>query len=469
MIRRILLLLTVAAPLVGCVPRLRPPQVAAPAAYLHADRFRQDGFALPDDWWELFGDTTLNRLVERALLGNRSLQAAATGIAEARAQRLAARAAFLPQIDAELTAEGSYARQTKITEHYGAEPVLRWEIPLFGEAGATRRASEAAIAATVWNYRAARLALAAEVATDYFTLLQYERDLEIATRTAKLRGESAALIDSMFRYGMASGVELEQSRSLVYAAEADIPRYRGAIDRLRLALALLAGEPPQGIGIPTSWIGLLADRQPAELPIGVPAELVRRRPDILEAFFRLEQAAAEARIARSDRFPAVRLTASGGIGAASTKGLAERNPFVWSAAASIVQPVVGFGRLRGAERAAVERYNRAAFDYEQCVLEAFSDVETALSAISDNRRETDRCGELVASYNDIVRMAHALYRNGMVDYLDVIDAERTLYRAQMQLVDLVAGQYINYVALCKALGGGWQTTQKETERQNTYY
>ena len=90
------------------------------------------------------------------------------------------------------------------------------------------------------------------------------------------------------------------------------------------------------------------------------------------------------------------------------------------------------------------------------MLEAFSDVETALSAISDNRRETDRCGELVASYNGIVRMAHALYRNGMVDYLDVIDAERTLYRAQMQLVDLVAGQYINYVALCKALGGGWR-------------
>ncbi len=455
MIRRLLSLLVVTT-LFGCMPHLRPPRVTAPEAYRYADRFPQDSCALAEQWWELFGDTTLNRLVEHALLNNRTLQASATSIAEARAQRLAARAAFLPQVDAELTAEASYERRTKITEHYGAEPVLRWEIPLFGEAGATRRASAAAIAATVWNHRAARLALAAEVATNYFTLLQYERDLEIATRTASLRRESAVLMDSMFRYGMASGVELEQARSLVYTAEADIPRYSGAIERLRLALALLAGETPQGLAIPTGWIGLLADRQPEALPIGVPAELVRRRPDILEAFFNLDRAAAEAHIARSDRFPALRLTASGGVGAASTKGLTERNPFVWSAAASLVQPVVGFGRLRGAERAAVERYNRAAYDYEQCVLEAFSDVETALSAISDNRRETDRCGELVASYNGIVRMAHALYRNGMVDYLDVIDAERTLYRAQMQLVDLVAGQYINYVALCKALGGGWR-------------
>lgn len=460
MIRRFLPLL--AAALAGCMPQLTPPRVAAPTEYRHTDRFRQDSFALADRWWELFGDTVLNRLVERALDANRDLRAAATTVAEARAQRLTARAAYLPQIDASLSARGSYARQTKITEQYAVEPTLNWEIPLFGEAGATRRASIAAIEATRWNYHAAQLSLAAEAATGYFTLLQYERDLEIAERTATLRRESEALIDSMFRYGMASGVELEQARSLVYAAETDIPRYRDGIERTRLALALLTGDLPDALAIPTGWIGLLADRQPETLPIGMPSELVRRRPDILAGFFSLEQAAAEARIARINRFPAVQLTAAGGIGARSAKGLTEANPFVWDAAASIVQPIVGFGRLRGAERAAVERYNRAAFDYEQTVLAAFSEVETALSAIADNRLEADRCGALVASYEGIVRMAHALYRNGMADYLDVIDAERTLYQARMQLVDLVAGQYINYVTLCKALGGGWR------EPQNTH-
>ena len=105
---------------------------------------------------------------------------------------------------------------------------------------------------------------------------------------------------------------------------------------------------------------------------------------------------------------------------------------------------------------AVEAYQQAAYSYEQTLLTAFSEVEKALSQISSNREQIDRYGELVASYRQIVTMAHALYRNGMVDYLDVIDAERTLYSSQMQYVNLVAQQYINYVSLCKALGGGWQ-------------
>ena len=141
MIRRLLSLLVVTT-LFGCMPHLRPPRVTAPEAYRYADRFPQDSCTLAEQWWELFGDTTLNRLVEHALLNNRTLQASATSIAEARAQRLAARAAFLPQVDAELTAEASYERRTKITEHYGAEPVLRWEIPLFGE-GKTLSAAQA--------------------------------------------------------------------------------------------------------------------------------------------------------------------------------------------------------------------------------------------------------------------------------------------------------------------------------------
>lgn len=456
MIRKILQPLLAAGLLAACSPHLVPPAVEAPDAYLHAGRFRQDSLDLPARWWELFGDTTLNRLVERALAQNRDLQATAAAVAEARAGRIVARAALLPEVGASLSASADYDRETKITERYTLEPTLSWEIPLFGQLGQTERAQRAAIEASVWNYRAAGLALAAEVATSYFTLLQYERDLEIATRTAALRRESAALIDSMFRYGMASGIELRQARGQVSTAEADIPRYRGAIDEMRLTLNLLTGEPPQSFVASEEWTGLLTDRRPEALPIGVPAELVRRRPDILEAFFRLEEAAAEAHIARLDRFPGFRLTAGGGIGASSLKGLTRSNPFIWSAAGSIAQPIAGFGRLRGAERAAVERYNQAARSYEQQVLTAFSEVEKALSAIETDRLQTERYGELVASYGEIVRMAHALYRNGMVDYLDVMDAERTLYQSQMQLVDLVAGEYINYVALCKALGGGWR-------------
>ena len=121
-----------------------------------------------------------------------------------------------------------------------------------------------------------------------------------------------------------------------------------------------------------------------------------------------------------------------------------------------MQPIFSFGKLKRNERIAIESYNQAAYNYEQTVLTAFSEVEKALSAIEATRLETDRYRALIKSYEDIVEKAYALYRNGMADYLDVIDAERTLYSARMQLINLVTTQYINYVTLCKALGGGWQ-------------
>ena len=122
-----------------------------------------------------------------------------------------------------------------------------------------------------------------------------------------------------------------------------------------------------------------------------------------------------------------------------------------------MQPIFNFHGLKRREQVAVERYNQAAYGYEQTTLAAFADVEKVLSSIAATRIETIRTTELVTSYRSILEMAYALYRNGMADYLDVIDAERTLYTAQMDLVGLLSSQYINYVTLCKALGGGWQT------------
>lgn len=442
--------------LVACTPQLQPPKIDPPTAYRYTDQFSEDSLALSPRWWELFGDTVLNRLVERALTNNRDLWVATSRIEQAREQLRVARAAYLPDVGLGVTASANYNKAAKITQEYAVEPTLSWEISLFGALRRTTEGARAEIASLVWNRRGVELSLAAEVATTYFTLLQYERDLLIATRTYALRSESAALIDSMYRYGMSSGIDREQAYSLVYSAEADIPRYRSAIEQTALSLNLLLGDTPQDyepIGVGAE---LLTDSLPEALPIGMPSELLTRRPDVMVANYRLQQAASSAGVARSNRFPSISLTAKAGIGANSIDGLTSSNPAVWSAVGSIVEPIFAFGRLRAAERAAVEAYNEAAYTYEQTVLAAFVDVETALSTIQSNRIETERYGELVSSYRRIVEMAHALYRNGMVNYLDVIDAERTLYTAQMEYVNLLAQQYINYISLCKALGGGWR-------------
>ena len=409
----------------ACTPRFYPPKVDVPDGYLYGEGFPRDTAALASDWWRLFGDTVLDNLVQRALENNRDVAVAASRVEEARQNLGVVRAQFLPQVGIGVTAEGEYTPQTKIVQTYAVEPSLSWEIALFGQLRNAKRAARAQIASSEWALRGVRLSLAAEVATTYFTLLEYERDLAIARRSCTLRRESAALIDSMFRYGMSDGVALEQARSLVYTAEADIPQYERAVKQTRLSL----------------------DRHPADIPVGLPSELLKRRPDIMEARYNMLQAAANAGVARGARFPSIALTAKGGIASNSIKGLTAANPWAWDALGSLTQPLFAFGKLRRSELAAMERYTQAAKSYEQTVLTAFADVEKALVAIATYRTQAERSCELVVSNDRIATMTQALYRSGLSDYLDVIDAQRSLYQSQMELVNIVAQQYINYVNL----------------------
>ena len=450
--------LTIAAAvltLAACTPKFYPPQIATPESYVYGAGFSSDTTGVGERWWELFGDTTLDALVEQALANNRDVAVAAARVQQARANLKTVRAQYLPQIGAEATAEGEYTPETEIVQSYAVEPTLSWELSLFGALRNAKRAAKAEIAASEWALAGVRLSLAAEVATTYFTLLEYERDLSIARQTLRLRRESAALIDSMFRYGMSDGVALEQARSLVYTAEADIPQYERAVKQTRLSLDILLGETPQAADSTGAGLRLLVDRHPADIPVGLPSELLKRRPDIMEARYDMLQAAAEAGVARGARFPSIALTAKGGIASNSIKGLTAANPWAWDALGSLTQPLFAFGKLRRSELAAMERYTQAAKTYEQTVLTAFADVEKALVAIATYRGQAERYCELVVSNDRIATMTQALYRSGLSDYLDVIDAQRSLYQSQMGLVNLVAQQYINYVNLCKALGGGW--------------
>ena len=449
--------------LAACTPKFYPPQVATPENYLYGEGFSQDTTGVGERWWELFGDTTLNAFVERALANNRDVAAAAARVEEARANLRTVRAQYLPQIGIGASAEGEYTPETKIEHSYAVEPTLSWELSLFGALRNAKRAAKAEIASTEWALAGVRLSLAAEVATTYFTLLEYERDLSIARQTLRLRRVSAALIDSMFRFGMSDGVALEQARSLVYTAEADIPQYSRAVEQTWLSMGILLGETPSRVQLSGAGQRLLTDDLPAEIPVGLPSELLKRRPDIREAHFNMLRAAAQAGQARSARFPSISLTAKGGVASNSIKGLTAANPWAWDALGAVAEPIFGFGKLRNAERAVMVAYTQSAKSYEQTVLTAFADVEKALVAITTYRDQTGRTGELLLSNDRVATMTRALYRSGLSDYLDVIDAERSLYQTQMELVNLVAQQYINYVTLCKALGGGWNDTIENQE------
>ena len=440
----------------GCNPQLSAPQLASQKKYLFGEGFSSDSIRLGNDWWQMFGDTTLNNLVARAIVQNKSIEIAASRIEEARQNLVVTRSTYSPTISATISAEGKYEGATNnIAQNYSILPQASWELPLFGSLRHATKGAKAAIDYEVWQYRGVRLALEAEVATTYFTLLQYRQELSIAKRSSELRREMVALVDSLYRYGYASGVNLEQAHSLLYTAEADIPLYEKAIAQTLLSLATLTGDNPEAlinIGIEGSR-AITNDYRPYDIEIGVPSDILHRRPDVMSAYYTMQQRAAAVGLARSARLPSITISLYGGTATNSVSKLFSSEGWVADALASLTQPIYNFGGLRRRELAAREAYKQSLLAYEQSYNEALSDVESALVAITTSREELLRYAGLVKSYRNIAIMTYALYRNGLSGYLDVIDAERSLYSSQMQFENLVAQQYINYINLCKALGG----------------
>ncbi len=452
--KRFTIILGVAFALSACNARITPPQISIPSEYSYAEQAITDSLGIDFAWWEYFGDSTLNDLIMRSIANNRNLLVAASRIEQARIELGNVRSSYLPSFAFEVSAEGNYTKETRIEQQYQIAPTMSWEVPLFGALRHSRRAAYAELCATKWAFRGVMLSLTTEVATSYFTLLQYRNSLEVARNTYRLREISAALMDSMYRYGFVSAVERQQAYSLADAAAVDIPTYERAVVETAAALSTLMGEYPLD-SIIESPSALHADRLPPEIPVGLPSALLERRPDVLEAYYGVEQAAAKVNIARVARFPSLSLTATGGVLASTNQGLTSSNPFSWSAAAKLLQPLYAFGHLKRGELSAREGYYQAVKQYEQSILQAFADVSEALSQISTYRREVERYGAMLESDQRVYELAKALYRSGMNSYTDLVDAERTLYDSQMSYAEVRAQQYIAYVALFKALGGGW--------------
>ena len=441
--------------LVGCNPRLMAPRVVVPDRYYYGESFSQDTVRVEPYWWRVFGDTTLNTIVEYAVEQNKDLQIAISRIEQARYNLTVARSAYLPSVGAEVSANGAYSSATdNIAQTYKITPTVSWEIPLFGSLRHTSNKARAELMYEEWQLRGVQLSLEAEVATSYFTLLQYRQDLLIARRSSELRQEMVTLIDSLYRYGFATGVNLEQARSLLYTSEVDIPRYEFAIAQTILSLATLLGEEPAKLSRLAYSEKLPELRTPHfyDVAVGVPSDILMRRPDMMSAYYALQGAAADVGIARVARLPSFTLTLFGGTATDKVANLFSGGAWVANALLSLSQPIYNFGGLRRKELAAREAYRQSVLSYEQTFVKALVDVEEALANITTSRDELVRYEELVKSNRKVATITNALYMSGLSNYLDVIDAERSLYTSQMERANLVAQQYINLINLYKALG-----------------
>lgn len=425
------------------------PPVAPPLAW------RTDaGPTAPFDraWWRSFGDPAMAGLVENALASNLDIAIAVARVRDARAQEGLARAQLLPTLDA--GAAGSYARSVNAfgqgVDQVSGQPALQaaWEIDLFGRLSNQASAARSAWLASQAARDAVRLSVAGAAASGYITLLALDARLAVARQTLEARAQSLKIARSRTDAGYSPLLELAQAQAEYQATAQIIPPLEQAIARQENALRLLTGELPAAV----ARGGPLAALAQPPIPDGLPADLLRRRPDIAQAEYQLAASDSSLAAARKRFLPQVRLT--GSAGAAFSELLS--NPItLWSAGGSILAPIFEGGRLKaGAESAGAQR-DQAAFAFRKATLTAFREVDDALATA----RHTDEQVIILRAQRDALadgfRFASNRYRAGYSPYLEQLDAQRGLLGAELSLIQAQADALSARVALYQAMGGGW--------------
>jgi NodT family efflux transporter outer membrane factor (OMF) lipoprotein len=411
------------------------------------------------DWWRHFCDPALDKLIEVALANNTDIGIASERVLAAGAQLKLATANSLP--NATLAAQGGRDEDVSPfgTPEYQYSSVghvdLTYDLDVFGELRALMKAARAGLIASEALRANTRLIVASTTATVYINLLAADARLKILRDTLTARNESLKYATRRAQTGYAPMLDLRQAQVEFHAAEQLIPVTQLAITQLEDGLNVLLGENPQPVARAISLDAI----EPPEVPIRLPAELLRRRPDIVVAEQQLVAADSTLDAARAAFMPHVELSASGGY-AAST--LFPSPIKLFQLGGSILAPIFDAGRLRAQETVAIARRDEAAFAYKKVTLEAFSDVENELAAESRLRqKETALTAQRDALVQSLA-LAKNRYRAGYSPYLEQLDAERSLLGANLQLAQLRADRLNAAVSLYQAMGGAWPGNDADT-------
>ncbi len=487
----------------GCTvgPNYHPPHAAVPASFLAG----KPAGGVPSRpvaarpavrWWRLFHDPILSRLEVRAASQNLDLRVAALRVAESRAQEGIAGAARFPS----LGANASYTREQPSNKgvftalgnpsaastasgagaggvasgagsqggaggapssHLGAFDIFQggfdtiWELDLWGK---TRRAVEAARAdtsAAAYDRRGVMVAVMAEVARDYIALRGTERTLAITRRNLATAERLRKLTQDLASGGLSTALDVANAAAEVATVEAQIPPLEQSEARQINALGLLLGEPPGALDTLLATARPVPPPPPA-VPVGLPAQLLRRRPDIRAAEARLHAATANIGVATADLLPDVSLSASAGLQAVQFHNIFDLAANQWAIGPSLTLPIFEGGKLRAQLRLTRLQAKEAAVNFEKSVLTALTEVDDALTAYRDEQRRRAHLAEAVTQDHTALGLAQARYAQGIASYIEVLDAERNLLAAEQALSSSTATVSTDLVALYKALGGGWQ-------------
>jgi len=440
----------------GCMvgPDYVRPPVDAPAAWRLNEKDIKD--LANTAWWEQFGDPVLNNLVATALRENKDLMIATARIDEFAGRYGFVRSGLFPQVGAgyEVSRQRnvpSGATQPSTYNSYSAVLNAGWEIDIWGRIRRQTEAANAQLLASEEGRNGVVLSLVGSVAGAYINLRNLDRQLEIARATAKSRGESYELFKLRFEGGVISLLELSQNKSQYEEALASIPPLEKAIAQQENGLSVLLGRNPGPIvrGKDIDQLMLPA------IPAGLPSDLLERRPDIRRAEQDLIAANALIGAARAAYFPTISLTGLFGYASPSLSNLFEGPSKVWQYGVPITMPILTAGAIAGQVQAAEAVQQQALFGYQKTIQEAFREVDDSLVSQDRTREQLLAQRRQVEALQQYASTARLRYDNGYTSFIEVLDAERSLFNVQLQYTQTHQVQLQAMVNLYLAMGGGW--------------
>jgi outer membrane protein, multidrug efflux system len=463
----------------GCTvgPNYQKPDFPVPSIWNQAQEKGIDTRSAKfTHWWTAFNDTFLNSLVERAVRSNLDLRLADARVREARASRVSVSAGAWPTIGT----SSSYSRNRSSENTLSLPPQgngvpspslgrgdlendlfqtgfdASWEIDVFGGVRRSVEAADANIEASVEDRRATIVTLLGDVAKNYIDLRGFQRRIAVARSNLKSQQDTLDLTTVRYKAGMASYLDVVQAQAQVNTTAAQIPTLESSLKQATHRLGVLLGlEPGALLAELSTEVAIPA--LPPEVLVGLPSELIKRRPDIRRAERQLAAASAQVGAAMVDLFPKFSLTGSVGLQSISASDWFTSGSRFWSVGPTMSWPIFDAGKIRANIEVRNAQQEQALRQYEKAILSALEDVENSLVNYSQEQARHRSLVEAVAANRQAVEMANELYLKGLQDFLNVLDTQRSLFAAESDLAQSEATMASNLVALYKALGGGWET------------
>lgn len=464
-------------------PKYAKPGVATPPAFkeISPDMFKETKdwkFARPNDgvirgkWWEMFGDAKLNALEEQVNISNQNIAAADANFRAARAIIRESRADYFPTVTTSpsIVVSRQSAANTRsnlspgrTVTNYTLPFDATWEPDLWGRVRNTVRASTAEAQASAADVQNVRLSVEAELAFDYYQLRSNDAEKRLLDATIAAFQQQLELTRVRFQTGIASDEDVAQAETQLETTQAQATDLGIQRAQLEHAIALLTGQPASTFSLPAETEA----EQPPGIPVGVPSQLLERRPDIAAAERRVAEANAEIGVTKAAFFPSLVLSGTAGLESTSIASWFTWPARFFSLGPTLSQTLFDKGRRAAATEVARADYDATVATYRQTVLTAFQEVEDNLAALRILQQELEQQNTAVASAQRALQLATDRYKSGIDSYLNVITAQATLLSNQRSAVNLQMQQMTASVELIKALGGGWNDTQLPTPKELT--